>query len=89
MIIRFIVGEIVAAVNFLHESGFCYGDLKPENVLITELGHIKVKCITSSFSQSTLLMSPEGTISPEICLLILRSLTLAVADPSRRKLQGS
>jgi len=36
------VGEVVAAVNFLHESGFCYGDLKPENILITELGHIKV-----------------------------------------------
>ncbi len=39
---RFVVGEIVAAVNSLHESGFCFGDLKPENVLITELGHIKV-----------------------------------------------
>lgn len=29
-------------MSFLHELGFSYGDLKPENVLITELGHIKV-----------------------------------------------
>ena len=36
------MGEIAAAVSFLHELGFSYGDLKPENVLITELGHIKV-----------------------------------------------
>ena len=39
---RFIVGEVVAAVSTLHELGFSYGDLKPENVLITEIGHIKV-----------------------------------------------
>ena len=39
---RFIVGEIVAALTSIHEIGFCFNDLKPENVLISEIGHIKV-----------------------------------------------
>lgn len=39
---RFVIGEIVAALWSIHEAGFVYGDLKPENVLITETGHIKI-----------------------------------------------
>ena len=42
---RFIIGEVVAALNSIHELGFIYGDLKPENVLITQLGHVKVSPI--------------------------------------------
>jgi len=44
-IYRFIVGEVVTALNSIHELGFIYGDLKPENVLITQLGHIKVSSL--------------------------------------------
>ncbi len=39
---RFVLGEVVAAVLSVHELGFSFNDLKPENVLITELGHVKV-----------------------------------------------
>lgn len=39
---RFVVGEIVAALCSVHDCGFVFGDLKPENVLITEIGHIKI-----------------------------------------------
>jgi serine/threonine protein kinase len=39
---RFAVGEIAAAVSYVHTMGFSYNDLKPENVLVTELGHIKI-----------------------------------------------
>lgn len=39
---RFIVGEVVAALLSIHEFGFCFNDLKPENIFITEIGHIKV-----------------------------------------------
>jgi serine/threonine protein kinase len=39
---RFIVGEIAAAVLSLHDRGFSYNDLKPENVLLTEMGHVKI-----------------------------------------------
>ncbi len=42
VLLRFALGEMVAALASLHELGFSYNDLKPENVLITELGHVKV-----------------------------------------------
>ncbi len=39
---RWVVGEIVGAICYVHSSGFVYSDLKPENVLITHSGHIKL-----------------------------------------------
>lgn len=39
---RFVVGEIVAALSYIHDLDFVYADLKPENILITETGHIKL-----------------------------------------------
>jgi serine/threonine protein kinase len=39
---RFVTGEVVAALASIHDMGLVYGDLKPENIVITELGHIKL-----------------------------------------------
>lgn len=39
---RFVIGSVAAALSSIHERGFVYADCKPENVLITETGHIKV-----------------------------------------------
>lgn len=39
---RFVVGEVAAALNSIHELGLAYVDLKPENIVITEPGHIKL-----------------------------------------------
>lgn len=39
---KFVIGEIVTALHSVHELGFVYGDIKPENVLLTETGHIKL-----------------------------------------------
>jgi len=39
---RFIIGEITAALLYIHSLGLAYNDLKPENVLITKLGHVKI-----------------------------------------------
>ena len=39
---RFIAGELCAALHYIHDLGFSFNDLKPENVLITRLGHVKL-----------------------------------------------
>ena len=39
---RFVLGSVLAALASIHDAGFVFGDLKPENVFITEQGHVKV-----------------------------------------------
>lgn len=39
---RFVMGEVVAALASIHDIGLVYSDLKPENIVITESGHIKL-----------------------------------------------
>lgn len=39
---QFVLGEIVAALASIHDAGFLYGDLKPENCVLSETGHVKL-----------------------------------------------
>jgi len=39
---RFVIGQMVAAVSEVHRLGFAFGDLKPENIVLTESGHAKL-----------------------------------------------
>jgi serine/threonine protein kinase len=39
---RFVIGEVVAALRSVHDAGLVFGDLKPENIVITESGHVKL-----------------------------------------------
>ncbi|KAG5176227.1 3-phosphoinositide-dependent protein kinase Serine/threonine protein phosphatase 2A, regulato [Tribonema minus] len=39
---RFVAAEALAALSAVHDAGFVYGDLKPENVVITRAGHVKL-----------------------------------------------
>jgi protein kinase A len=39
---KFFVSEIAFALHTLHQSGFIYRDLKPENVLISASSHVKL-----------------------------------------------
>mmetsp|Transcript_33500 Transcript_33500/g.77425 ORF Transcript_33500/g.77425 Transcript_33500/m.77425 type:complete len:437 (-) Transcript_33500:346-1656(-) len=39
---KFYIAEIFLALEYIHESGYCYRDLKPENIMLDEEGHCKV-----------------------------------------------
>ncbi|PAV88988.1 hypothetical protein WR25_14947 [Diploscapter pachys] len=39
---RFYAAEIVSALDYLHAHGIAYRDLKPENLMLTKDGHIKM-----------------------------------------------
>ncbi|KAH0570163.1 Kinase, AGC [Spironucleus salmonicida] len=39
---KFYAAEIIVAIQAVHESGYLYLDLKPDNVLINKAGHVKL-----------------------------------------------
>lgn len=80
-VIRELVAEIVYGVEVLHSYGIIYRELKPENILVTNDGHVKLtdyglskmlvedKTLTTTFIGALEYMAPEaisGTYGKEI-----------------------
>ena len=69
---RFCAAELVEGLEYLHQSGILHRDFKPENVLITAKGHIKIADFGTAFnsgSSNEVGMEFVGTaeyVSPEV-----------------------
>lgn len=73
---RFYAAEVLLALEYLHMMGVVYRDLKPENVLVREDGHImlsdfdlSLKCVVSpTLVKSTAHESRDGKSSGPYCI---------------------
>lgn len=68
---KFLIAEIILAIEYLHDKNIIYRDLKPENIIIDDDGFIKLidfglskegdseEFIAKSFCGSPAYLSPE------------------------------
>ena len=54
---RFMTGCVIEALHYLHDRGFIYRDLKPENLLLDHKGYVKMVCACHLISSNLLLYS--------------------------------
>ena len=66
---RFYLAEMIMAIHAVHALGYVHRDVKPENVLIDRLGHVKL----ADFGSSARLSSAK-TVSTEFMGLKIKVL---------------
>ncbi len=67
--VQFIAGEILSGLNYIHEEGYVYGDLKVENILVHSSGHIRISdfgstrlvadCVPGEIEGTAIYLAPE------------------------------
>ncbi len=58
-IIKIVVAQIIMGLEILHGEGIIYRELKPENILVTSDGHVKL----TDYGLSKMIVSENNPIS--------------------------
>ncbi|GAA5948498.1 hypothetical protein JCM3765_004903 [Sporobolomyces pararoseus] len=72
--VKYYVGEIVLAIEYLHEKGIVYRDLKPENILLDSNGHVVLcdfglsKVLKGEDDRCKTLCGTTSFLAPEVLL---------------------
>lgn len=65
---RFYMAELTLGLQALHQMGYVHRDVKPENILIDRLGHIKL----TDFGSADVI-EPKRKYAQSKCNVILRT----------------
>ena len=86
-VIRFYLAEILCALHHLHSLGIAYRDLKPENVLIQNTGHVTLTDfdLSRKLTPKTVKTAPTAKTVPTVKTVITNNSSIppSVADPKK------
>lgn len=80
--VRFYVAEIVLALSYLHQMGLMYRDLKPNNVLLNDDGHIQLVDLGGVADEHGLILGKnnDGTGMPLITQTFSRTTNYTIPE---------
>lgn len=78
-VIAFILSEILKALNYLHSQSYSHGDIKANNILISNDGQVKLSDFACSFGSSL----SATHIAPEICQSVVNQNSFSTGTIAR------